>query len=525
MAIQVQTPQGIVEFPDGTSPEVMKTALRRLYAQVQIAQQPQMSVNPTEGMSRTQQFLAGAGKAMTDIGRGIGQVAGLVSQEDIAAARERDRALMETGAGTAGNIVGGVATMLPTMLVPGANTIAGASLIGAGVGALAPTVEEESRIGNAVLGGAAGAAGQAAASGLSRVLAPRTAPAVKELMEEGVTPTPGQIMGGAAQRAESALESVPFLGQGIRQAKTRGIEQFNRAAINRALEPIGAKVDDIGHKGIEQALGAIDNAYNTAIQQLKRVDIDAGFNAELNKVRQMAASLTPDRQNQLESIIKTRILDKITPAGTLSGDSFKQVTSELKTLARGYRKSMDMDQQQVGNALNAIVASMNDLAARNSPDAAKALKAADTAYAMFMRVERAAGMQGSPDGIFTPAQLGNAVRTLDTSVRRRAVARGDALMQDLTTAGRSVLGETLPNSGTADRALTSLLTLGGGYLFDPALAGSIIAGRAAYTPIAQRGITAALTQRPEVVRAAGGLVERAAPLAGLAGIQGVIGGQ
>lgn len=73
--------------------------------------------DPTEGMSGTDKFLAGAGKAMVDVGRGVRQYLpnsmGGLSNDDIAEARRLDAPLMKTGAGTAGNIVGNVAMAAP----------------------------------------------------------------------------------------------------------------------------------------------------------------------------------------------------------------------------------------------------------------------------------------------------------------------------------------------------------------------------------------------------------------------------
>jgi hypothetical protein len=232
----------------------------------------------------------------------------------------------------------------------------------------------------------------------------------------------------------------------------------------------------------------------------------------------MGSALVPDRQKQLEAILKEQLTDKLTPAGTLSGESFKTVESQLKSSAREFLKAQDFDQRQIGSALNAVVGELRDLAARNSPDAATALKKADSAYAMLLRIERAASMQGAPSGVFSPSQLGNSVRAMDGSLRKVDIAQGEGLMQDLTTAGRDVLGDTLPNSGTADRLLSALM-LGGGYAIDPALAGAAVVGRGAYTAPAQRGIAAALTQRPDAVRRGGDMVRAASPIAGLVGIQ------
>jgi hypothetical protein len=516
MAIEIETPDGIVEFPDGTTDEVITAAMRRAYPPQSI---DLYNADPTEGMSGTQKFLAGAGKGMTDIGRGIGQVAGLVDQQSIDDAKRRDAPLMNTGAGTAGAITGSVATMLPAMAIPGVNTYAGAAALGAGTGALAPVASDESRLTNTALGAAGGLVGQGVANTVSRALAPKTGEAVKSLLDQGVTPTPGQIMGGFAQKAESLMESIPFLGHGIKESKNRAVQEFNKAALNRALAPIGQQVDKIGHEGIKEALGLASKAYDDALSQLPRVDVDPNFNYAILNIKNMGQQLIPERQKQLDQILKEQVFDKITPADTMSGETFKTMDSALKAKARSFLQSTDYDQRQIGDALNAVVGELRDLAVRNSPQAAESIRAADSAYAMLLRLEGAAGSAGSVDGIFTPAQLGQAVRRLDQTARKRASATGDALMQDMSTAGREVLGNYVPNSGTADRGIMGLL-LGGA--IDPSLAGGMMVGRAAYTAPAQRAAASALTQRPQAVRQAGDYVRQLAPLSGLAGMEGLL---
>src|SRR5690606_10323248 len=158
---------------------------------------------------------------------------------------------------------------------------------------------------------------------------------------------------------------------------------------------------------------------------------DPQFDAAIQNIRQMGSALVPDRQKQLETILKEQLTDKLTPAATLSGESFKTVESQLKSTAREFLKAQDFDQRQIGSALNAVVGELRDLAARNSPDAASALKKADSAYAMLLRIERAASMQGAPSGVFSPSQLGNAVRSMDGSLRKVDIAQGEGLMQDL----------------------------------------------------------------------------------------------
>ena len=89
-----------------------------------------LTADPTEGMSGAQRFMAGVGKAMTDVGRGVRQYLpesiGGLSDADIAQARKYDAPLMNTTAGTLGSIAGNVAMLAPTAAIPGANTVTGA---------------------------------------------------------------------------------------------------------------------------------------------------------------------------------------------------------------------------------------------------------------------------------------------------------------------------------------------------------------------------------------------------------------
>lgn len=125
---------------------------------------------PTNGMSTTDKLLAGVGKAFADTGRGVGQLLrkampdkaadaiGLPTQADIDEAKKLDAALMNTGAGQVGNIGGNVALALPAAFIPGANTVVGSGLIGAGMGFVQPVASDESRLKNTIVGGAMGVA-------------------------------------------------------------------------------------------------------------------------------------------------------------------------------------------------------------------------------------------------------------------------------------------------------------------------------------------------------------------------------
>jgi hypothetical protein len=153
--------------PDGnayevTAPDTASEADVLAYAKQNYKAKPlePLTADPTEGMSGMEKFNAGVGKAFADLGRGVGQKVGLVSNEDVKESRARDAALMKTGAGMAGNIGGNIAMIAPAALVPGAATVPGAAVVGGLVGALQPSASTTEAFANTGLGAAGGATGQ-----------------------------------------------------------------------------------------------------------------------------------------------------------------------------------------------------------------------------------------------------------------------------------------------------------------------------------------------------------------------------
>jgi hypothetical protein len=137
--------------------------------------QPKRAVNPTEGNNFAENALIGVGKGMTDIYQGGKQALGYATEQDVAEKRALDAPLMDTAGGNVGNIVGQAAALAPTVLIPGANTYAGAALIGAGTGAFQPVGEGESRLVNAGLGAAGGVAGQKVGNVISKKIGDKVA--------------------------------------------------------------------------------------------------------------------------------------------------------------------------------------------------------------------------------------------------------------------------------------------------------------------------------------------------------------
>lgn len=98
--------------------------------------------------------LAGAGKSLTDMGRGVGQMLGAESRSEVSDSRQRDAALMATKAGKLGDFGMAAATMAPSMWIPGAATAPGMAIIGGLNGLAQPSTSTSETLGNTALGAA-----------------------------------------------------------------------------------------------------------------------------------------------------------------------------------------------------------------------------------------------------------------------------------------------------------------------------------------------------------------------------------
>lgn len=193
--------------------------------------------DPTEGMSTTERVLAGIGKAMTDSARGVGQLVGLVDQKDIEEAKKRDEALMNTGAGTAGNIIGNIATLAPTALIPGVNTVRGAALINGLAGAALTPGSVEDRALAATYGAGGGAAGVGAAKLLggtakaaSAAAAPLTQKGQEKIIGEVMRRAAGENVDDVIARMRGARELVPgSVPTAAEVAESGGVAALQRA--------------------------------------------------------------------------------------------------------------------------------------------------------------------------------------------------------------------------------------------------------------------------------------------------------
>jgi hypothetical protein len=365
---------------------------------------------------------------------------------------------------------------------------------------------ESGKLKQMATGALIGGGTSAAADALARAISPKVSGEAKTLLDSGVTLTPGQIMGGALKRVEDTATSVPFLGDMVKNAQRRSFQDLNEAAINRALTPIGEKLPSgtTGREAIEYAGTKLSDAYENVLGKMGAIRPDAKFAQDIKTLSSLTQNLPQSTADQFERVVKNEVLGRIDANGVMTPQAMKAAESNLGSMARGYLRSQDYDTRQLGNAIAEAQATLRSMVQRVAPAKyAQELQSVNQGWANFMRPQRAAGMLGAEGGVFTPEQLQNAVKALDPSKNKAAFARGDALMQDLSEAAKTVMGNKVPDSGTPLRsALMTGAALAAGHsvpaVGQAAAPLAAVAGLSAlpYTATGQKLAAALLTKRP-----------------------------
>lgn len=379
---------------------------------------------------------------------------GLPGQRDIDEQRRLEAPLMKTGAGLLGGIAGGASTALPSLLIPGANTVVGAGLFGAGMSALNPVATGESRLNNALVGGVLGGAGQAVGNVIGRALKPvqsSLTPVEQQLaaaaQARGIPLTAGQATGSRPlQIAESVMENLPFTS-----GPQSAIRQSQQTAFNRAVgETFGTTADALTPQVMGSARNTIGQRF-TDLAGRNTLSVDNALLSSLSQVDDSARRyLTPD----VGRVVLNRLDDVLARVenGQMSGVAYRNLDSELGRAMRGTANG------DLRNALGDLRTSLRSAMDRSiSPADQAAWSEARRQYANLMTVAPVAAKNEAGDvsarTLLAAANTGN----------RGARFGGPSELAELGRIGRAFVADQIPNSGTAQRQLMqSLLTGGGG---------------------------------------------------------------
>lgn len=420
----------------------------------------------------------------------------------------------------ASSVAGGIANPV-NMALPIPSSLWGA--IGQGAtfggayglgGSIGNSKNSQETLNQTLSGAGGGALAGTAAYGLGRFLSGATrTPEAQLLANEGVRLTPGQSLGGTAKTLEDASNHIPMLGNAIKGRQGDAIDDFNRAFYNRTLEPLGIQYDPrgpVGNEGIGNIGDVIGQAYDRAYNGASIAHDPALDQSLQGAVSNATNNLAAPRVAQVQANIDRLITSKAASnGGQLSGDDLVNAKNWFAEQSR-VSPTASLEDRGTSQAYGDVLEAIKDGIRRSDPQRGALLDAADESYGRLVPVQQAAGLNASSGrgGVFTAAQIGQALRSTDRSVRRGNFARGTRDMQDLAQAGQSVLPSSVPDSGTA---LRGLLELGAGGAItheispEAALAGAglIGSGTALYSRPGQTLARALLHGAPAARRAMG----------------------
>lgn len=391
---------------------------------------------------------------------------------------------------------------------------------GAAAGALTPTTGEDFWIDKGkqvAVSAAAGGALPAVFGAAARVVSPNASKNAQLalLKREGVRPTLGQGLGGIANKVEEKLTSIPILGDSIVRTRAGANATFEAAAINRSLAPIGDKLPKgvTGREAIEYAEQKLGANYDKVLTNIGAIRPDSQFNSKVASLTSMVnRARIPDAEKAKYFTAIDKVSTSIDQHGVITSNAFKTLESDLGFYSRKLAGSQNVYDGEIAPAVKQIQEELRAMLRRQAGAHAIELAQTNKGWANFKRVQKAAAAVGAENGNFTPAQLQNAVKTLDKSKDKGAFARGSALGQDLSDAGKAILGSKVPDSGTAGRIGWGI---GGGLAYaEPSLLAGAIGGGLLYLSPAQRLLLASASSRPAAAEPAAQALRKAGAVLG-----------
>lgn len=346
--------------------------------------------------------MAGFFKGARDLGMGLEQMTSFSPQRvdelraKVAQQRQVDAPLEATGAGRAGELGFNVASILPTMAIPGVNTARGAALLGGAFGAAQPSTSTQETAINTGIGGALGGAGQAVANKLVSA----ATPIVKSVRDQILSKA--QELGFVVSPAEgrSGIINKLMTGAGNKQQTAQEAAIRNAATVEKIAK------NDLGVAASEQLTPdtfstirqqAYDSGYKP-VEALKTINWDPQYVQQIKALGKGESQGTVTRagQGKIDDLISE--LDH--PQWTGKG-----IVDDIRTLREegnaNIGKIKSIGEQQLGRAQLKASNLLEDLAERNlqlnkaAPDTIQNFRDARATIAKAHTIEDAMGATSS----------------------------------------------------------------------------------------------------------------------------------
>lgn len=302
---------------------------------------------------------------------------------------------------------------------------------------------------------------------------PDISKAASNLMSKGVKLTPGQALGGRIRMAEEAAASIPIIGDFIKKKEAQNLETFGRATMNEAIDVLNQNKNKgkikaafsfimgknpkkqvkipsgvSGNEAFTVADDAIRAAYDEVIPKLS-LNIDDKFIGNVQEIFTKSQSKLPDEYVKVMDGIFTEQLSRL--AKDRSGEVLKSVDGDLGLAAITFKRSSSAVEREVGEALFDVQTLLRDSMTSKNKDVMADYNRVQKAFKTLLPVEKAVANATRTGGVFTPAQLLSASKSVDSTRRKLATARGEGIQQEFAQQAQDVMGKTIPDSGSAGR--------------------------------------------------------------------------
>ena len=236
------------------------------------------------------------------------------------------------------------------------------------------------------------------------------------------------------KRVSSALKDNP-----ITTGKEQQFNQTQQKAFNRAvLRSVGVDSDSASQSAMAEAKQKIGRLYDQVGKN--GAFFDNQLQSDIGNIEQNANSTVLNikpLKNNIEDI-----LNAVDSSGKINGQKFIQIRSNLSDLSK---------KPDVGPVARQLHDALIGALERSNPKDAEILAQANQQWRVLKNIETA--IDKGLSGYISPLRLSNAIAA---KAQRNASIYGIGGDQDLISlakAGREILPDTLPNSGTVPRGL------------------------------------------------------------------------
>ena len=384
---------------------------------------------------------------------------------------------------TAANIARGISASKGLIGIPAAGAVQG------GVSSAMTEGDLSGVLPGAIGAGVMGAVGKVARPIAEGAISKARQGYVNTLKNIGIDDlSPGQLTGNKnLELTESVLSNMLPTAGAARKKSEGQLRRFTQAALSKA----GINADEITPEVRAAAENAFSKKYNEMFAG-KLVNIDEPV---LKTISEISAKNTKKLPTNTRPIVESYLSDIAqAPGRKLTGEGYQEARSNLTKQAN----SLSASDPFTAEILRKIRNSLDNAAMRSIPAAEGGnLQRLNREYSNYKTVQKAASRvsENSLEGVLSPSAL---LQTVESANKTKS-QRGYNDLYDIARAGRSVLTDSIPNSGTAQRQfIQQLLTQGGvglgaagtigGLTQNPEYAGAALAASLIAPKIAQSAL-------------------------------------